>query len=98
LIFEYFQTSTQNIQLSLNSARTTGTSHENVRTNVTVSRLILLKIKGVRQKLQREFTHICMSIILFAKIRAVYEMSKNAVEPEKRRRQNTAHSQCMLDN
>ena len=65
--------------------RIKGTLHENQYTFLIISRSILLRMRNVSDKSCREnqLTHFVFSNFFFLENRAVYEMWKNTVQPER---------------
>jgi hypothetical protein len=79
----FLENRSRKLESHLNSTRITGALLENVFTFMTISRLILLRVKNVLDKVEKIKTHVLCSIKIFEN-RVVYEMmSKNLVEPER---------------
>jgi hypothetical protein len=78
----FFRKFVEEIQVSLKPNKNNGTSHEAQNTFLIISRLILLKIRSVSEKIVEKIKHThCVQQIFFLENRALYEiMWKNIVQ------------------
>ena len=100
-IWVCFENLLRKFKFQWNPTRITGTLHEYLYTFITVSRLVLLKIRNVSDKSVEKFkTYILYSLTFFPEKLVVYEKMWKSLYSRTGHIwvHNTAHALCMLDN